>query len=332
MRHNQVNMRRILVRVPQWLGDAVVSTVFLTRLKTLHSEASLSVLTVPHLAPLFETHPAVDKVLLLPYPKGSIWDAIGIMKPERFDAVYILPRSFRTILEARGAGIPRRFGFGGGLRRLFLTDSVTADDNLPYARRYLKLIGEEMMDLETTPPLFPSKKPSRLNVDGFKRPFLGMAPVSIAPSRTWAPDRFAQLADLVLEKKGGTVILFGSASEREAVENVRKKMRGPAINTAGELDIPELGWFVSQLELLLANDSGIMHVASCFKIPSAIIFGASDPRTALPAWGRFLSIQNTNISCVPCGRNTCPRFGPYYKECLESVSVNMVDDALHGLA
>lgn len=332
-------MRRILVRVPQWLGDAVVSTVFLARLKSLHPEASLSVWAPARVAGVFEGHPAVDRIITLPYPAGSIFSAARAVKNEEFDAVYILPRSLRTGLEAWLSRIPKRIGFDDAPRRWLLTQTHSYDENLIYPRRYLKLIGEEHLALDSVAPYFPSRKPDLAKLErlagrpfsSWKKPFLGVAPVSIAPSRTWPADRFAGMADRYIQKHGGTVILFGSPAEKNRVQEVRKKVESPVVDTSGELDLAELGWMMSQLNFLFANDSGLMHVASCFKIPSIIIFGASDPRTALPVWGRFVPIQNTNIACVPCGRNVCVRFGPFHNECLNTISVNIVDDALEAL-
>jgi heptosyltransferase II len=104
---------------------------------------------------------------------------------------------------------------------------------------------------------------------------------------------------------------------------------GPAaIDTAGRLNLPQLGWLVSQLDKFLGNDSGLMHVAAAFKIPSVVLFGASEPKWALPQTGTFRAIQHPEVFCVPCLRNECVRLGTGYKECQAKITVEEVFSAL----
>lgn len=320
---------KILVRVPQWLGDAVVSTVFLSRLRAQHPNAEIAVAAAPGVAPVFETHPDVNEVIQLPYPKGTVFAAARKLKERHFDEVYILPRSFRTALESFLAGIPKRIGYGGDLRRLLLTDVRSYDSNHVYAHRYLALIGEENFPLINVRPYFPSAPPPV--PPELKKPVLGIGPSSVAPARTWFPERFIEVANRFLKERGGTVVLFGSPSERAASDRVRQGIKGNCIDTTGGLKLPELGWFVSQCDLMLVNDSGLMHVASAFQVPTAVLFGPSEPRHAIPAWGKFIPIQHGEISCVPCLRNECVRFGDGYMACMKAITPAEVDAALNIL-
>jgi heptosyltransferase-2 len=261
-----------------------------------------------------------------------VWRVAEKIRAKSFDEVYILPRSFRTALEMWLARIPRRIGFSGDMRSLMLTEVVPYDSHLLYAQRYLKLIGEEKVNLEENPPIFPRKELDRAKEEllfkgplrKLKRPLFAMAPASIAPARMWEPGRFSEVASKILEERGGTVVLFGSKSEQNITAMVGSKIKGAVVDTAGQLDLPELGWVLSQCDFLLANDSGLMHVASCFQVPSVVLFGPSDPTYALPPWGRFVPIQHKEISCVPCLRNHCVRLGDHYKECMNTIGVSEV--------
>jgi heptosyltransferase-2 len=275
----------------------------------------------------------VNEVVSLPYPNGNVWTAAAELAKRGFDLAYILPRSLRSALESASARIPKRIGFGGDLRRFLLTEAVSYDEKLLYAHRYLKLIGEEQLPLSQAQPYFPSEKPT----DGvaaalaqrLQGQILGIAPISIAPSRTWAPERFAQVAAAFLKRTAGTVVLFGAPSERVRIEAIARQIgHESVINTAGHLDLPQLGWFISKCSAFVANDSGLMHVAACFKIPSVIAFGASEPARALPPWGRFTAIQHPEIFCVPCLRNHCVRFGDDHNACLKAITVTEIDSAL----
>lgn len=311
--------KKILVRAPQWLGDAVVSTIFLERLRRLNADGEIHVLCPPALRSLFEACPAVTAVMTLPYGSGGTVFQVGRhIRAGRFDEMYILPRSLRSWLEAFLGGVPNRIRFGR---------KIPYDAMLLYPHRYLKLIGEEKLAPSEFKPFFP-KSDETAWLTSAQKPILGLAPASIAPARTWDTKRFAQVADLFLKKYRGTVVLFGSSSEKAICSALKEAIAGPVIDTSGQLDLPPLGALISRCDAFLANDSGLMHVAAAFNIPTVAVFGASDPHTALPANGKVKAIQNNKVPCVPCHRNYCPRFGMFNRECLTSIQVEEVFAAL----
>ncbi len=322
-------MAKILVRVPQWLGDVVVSTLFLTRLKNKYPGAEIDVLAVPSVKPVFEKHPAVRSVVTLPYSDGgSVWEAARVLKKENYDVAYILPRSFRSALESWLARIPRRIGYKGDLRQLLLTEAIPYDENKLYPHRYLKLIGEENLRLDNLSPYFPKEESDLTR--GCPRPFLGIAPSSVAPARTWDADRFAAVARWFIKEKKGTVFLFGSPKEKSVTQSVAQQTGPSVVDTAGRVSLPQLGGLMAQMDAFVGNDSGLMHVASTFKISSVILFGPSDPTWALPPFGRFIPLQDRSISCVPCLRNECVRIGEFYKVCQKSLTPDHVIAALRN--
>jgi heptosyltransferase-2 len=329
---------RIVVRVPQWLGDAVVSTVFVSRLRRRFPAAHIAVACRPYLEPVFAGHPHLDAVVPLPKSAGT-FGAARLLKEGRFDTAYVLPKSARTALEPWLAGIPRRIGFGGDLRRVLFTATRRYRFDLLYPRRYLALLDDDGVDLEATPPHFPSAEPppDRLAAifDGpperRPRPFLALAPASIAPARTWDADRFTETVRRFQRDHGGTVILIGTEKERAVIDGIKAQLTGPVVDTGGKLSLPELGWLISQCDRFLANDSGLMHVAACFRVPTVIPFGSSDPKLILPPWGTFAGPYRQVIDCQPCRRNHCVRFAPLVNACLKAVTVDDVSAELDRL-
>lgn len=323
------NARSIVVRAPQWLGDAIVATIFLDRLKKRFPSATLSVLAPPGVAPIYEGLPEVSEVIRLPTPASEI-------RRRNFDVAYILPRSLRTALEMALARVPRRIGYAGDFRRLLLTDAVPYDPSLLYAHRYLRLIGEEALPLADIQPRFPEARPDaetqralfgRLAAD-LPRPILGVGPASVAPSRTWPAERFAAVARQFLKETNGSVLVFGSPAEAAVAERIAAAAGSNAINTAGKINLPQLGWAMNLCDAVVVNDSGLMHVAAAFGKEGVVVFGASDPRFALPPSGRMMPLQRRDLFCVPCLRNHCVRFGAGQIECLKSIGADAVMDLL----
>jgi len=331
-------MSRIVVRVPQWLGDAVVSTVFLRRLRRRHPDAFIGVACRPALAPVFETFPIVNAVVKLPAEEGT-FGAARNLKSHHFDAAYILPMSARTALEPWLAGIPRRIGFGGDLRALLLTETRRYRYDVLYPRRYLALLDDAGDDLTSTPPHFPNPILSEERErelfggawDALAHPILGLAPASVAPARTWPAERFTEVAQRFQKETGGTVILIGTAKERPVVDQIADQLDGCVVDTSGRLSLSELGSIISRCDRFLANDSGLMHVAACFGVPTVIPFGSTDPTLILPPWGRFAGPYHQVIECQPCRRNHCARFGDYRFACLKAVSADEVSAAFPPL-
>jgi heptosyltransferase-2 len=140
-----------------------------------------------------------------------------------------------------------------------------------------------------------------------------------------------EIANRFLETYNGTVVLFGSARERAASAALHDQIKGPVVETTGGLDLKELGTMIRQCDALVVNDSGLMHVAAACGVPFVAIFGPSDPKVAFPTYARGAALQHPEVACVPCLRNTCPRFGAYYLECQKKVTVTEVFDALRTL-
>jgi heptosyltransferase II len=332
-----VSESRIVVRVPQWLGDAVVSTVFLRRLRNRFPGAFIAAACRPALAPVFESMPGLNTVVSLPKEEGT-FGAGRTLKAQGFDTAYVLPQSARTALEPWLAGIPRRIGFGGDIRRFLFTETRPYRFDLLYPKRYLALLDDRAEDILSTPPFFPSTEPSASRMtelfggpwEALKKPVLGIVPASIAPARTWPTSRFAEVARRFQASTGGTVLLIGTAKEKPIIDEVRSALTGPVVDTSGRLSLPELGFAISRCDRLLCNDSGLMHVAACFNVPTVIPFGSSDPAVILPPWGKFNGPYHQVIDCQPCRRNHCARFGEVRFACLKAVSVEEVTSALQS--
>ncbi|MBD0347980.1 MAG: glycosyltransferase family 9 protein [Thermoleophilia bacterium] len=120
-----------------------------------------------------------------------------------------------------------------------------------------------------------------LEIDG---DYACVHPGSRLPSRRWAPESFAAVADAVAER-GLRVVLTGSESERPITGAVAAAMREPAVDVAGRTSLGALGALLERARLLVSNDTGVSHVAAALRVPSVVVFTASDPRRWAPLDG-----------------------------------------------
>jgi ADP-heptose:LPS heptosyltransferase len=147
------------------------------------------------------------------------------------------------------------------------------------------------------------------------------------PSRRWPAERFAQVAD-ALAKAGLQVVLTGTAGEKELVARLAQAMHAPALELAGRTTLGGLAALVARARVVVANDTGISHIAAALKAPSVIVANGSDPRRWAPLDRELHRVLWHPTECRPCGHYDCPIGHP----CALGVSAGRVTDEALGLA
>jgi ADP-heptose:LPS heptosyltransferase len=125
------------------------------------------------------------------------------------------------------------------------------------------------------------------------------------PSRRWPLDRFAQVADAVYEA-GFKVIITGTGTEVALADAVRERMRHPAVSLAGRTSLGALAALVARVRLVIANDTGVSHVAAALRTPSVIVASGSDTRRWAPLDHQRHHVLSHDVPCRPCAYRVCP--------------------------
>jgi ADP-heptose:LPS heptosyltransferase len=125
------------------------------------------------------------------------------------------------------------------------------------------------------------------------------------PSRRWPAERFAAVAD-ALAKQGLQIVLTGTPGEKDIVAGVARHMRAPAVDLAGRTSLGGLAALVARARLVLANDTGISHIAAALQAPSVIVASGSDPRRWAPLDRRRHRVLWHPAACRPCAHAACP--------------------------
>lgn len=330
-------MEKILVRAPNWLGDAVMSTPFLKRLRETRPDAALDVLCPPGLAEIFEGFPGVRSIIRM---EGGLPALARRLKAARYDTGYILPPSFSSALLFFLAGIPERIGYAADFRRFFLNRALPLDERYHYVRRYLGLLGEAGREAGAEDLFFPVPQAEERRAKPFlaalgvewRPPFLAVAPGSRAPARRWFPGRFAELINGLAETEWPTVLLLGAPGDMPFARDVAERCRRPVVNLCGRTPLTALGDILRHCGALVANESGLMHVAWAVGTPTVALAGPSEPRLTSPFGAKVRILQHREVPCVPCVKNECYRAGEGYKECLKQIASGEAREALEELA
>jgi heptosyltransferase-2 len=322
-------VRRVLVRAPNWVGDAVMSLPVLAGLRRLFPLAEITVLAVPRVAPLFVAHPGVAEIIRYPSGRGKwqvLWDLRG-----RFDVALALPNSMESALELWLVGVPSRVGYNTDARRLFLREAVSGRRELAglhtvfYFLGLLKALGGVATFTPPTLYLEPEEEDhgarflAECGLPG-PGPWVGLSPgAAYGPAKRWPPARFAALGGVLQREFGARLVLLGGNDERPVADLVKEHLPGPVVDLVGRTKLREALGILSQLKLLVTNDSGLMHAAAALSVPLVALFGSTDPGATGPFTPRATVIRHP-WPCSPCFQRTCE----VGYACLDAISVDEV--------
>jgi heptosyltransferase-2 len=342
---------RILVVLPSWVGDLVMATPTLRALRKRFAGALITFCARPVLADVIAGARWADEVVHWEpkRKKGRGRELIAVagrLRRPRFDWAILLANSFRSALLVRLAGVRRRIGYDRDGRGWLLTD------RLPVTRVKGRIAVTRMVDyygglaeylgcdapgdeLELfSDPADDEAIEERLRLAGLagRRPLVVISPgASFGASKLWLPERFAALADRLIEAHGAGVVISCAPGE----EAIARRIAGLARREVLVFDDPvtTLGQFKSLIrrcDLLINNDTGPRHLAKAFRRPVVTIFGPTHPGwtdTDYPL-ERKVSVP---VDCSPCQKKVCPLSGPSELCCMKGVTVEMVAGAADEL-
>lgn len=320
--------RNILVRAPNWIGDAVMCEPAVRGLQSLFPEAQLTILAKPAVSELFIAHPGLHSVLVYDDTGAHAgisgkWSLAGMLRRHRFDLAVLFQNAFEAAFLAWLAGIPRRYGYATDGRVLFLTEPVAVRSRavpvhqVEYYWNLLRPLG--MAGGATLPALFVSADEDRLldtrltsaGIDSSDL-IIGINPGSTYGSaKRWLPDRFADVVKRLVrqleqaESAHVAVVILGAKGEESLGKGIAAQLDRRSVVLSGATTIRELMAVVKRCRLLITNDTGPMHIAAAFGVPVVAVFGPTDWRTTAP-YGQERSIVREPVDCAPCLLRECP--------------------------
>jgi heptosyltransferase-2 len=318
----------IAVRVPNWVGDAVMAMPTVGALSTLAPDR-LVLVAHRRVAGLFQTAGLGREVLVMGSSRWPSLVAAALRLRRRKCGVgLVMPDSFSSALQMWLAGVPRRVGFRSELRGAFMTAQLTKPRWSHLCEQYSHLLpAGAQYDGRVRVPV--SEADSRkveglLESKGVKE---GSSLVLLAPgasygeTKMWPASGYVRLSELLGRSEQAVVALVGTAAERELCESMRRESRVPVLNLAGETSLGELAALSSEAALFVGNDSGAAHVAASSGCPVVIIVGSTDPSWTVPR-GDAVAVVQKRVSCSPCFLKKCP----YGLECLTGIDPECVHE------
>jgi heptosyltransferase-2 len=331
-------LERILVRLPNWLGDVVMAAPSVAALAEASPRAEVVAASRPQFAPLAARLPGVARVLPLPHRRGlgALRRDADAVRAERCDAAVVFPRSTRAALPTALARVPVRVGFSSEGRSPWLTHPVRGWRRLRLEHRseyYAALLGPFGLAPKGPWRLVPPDDALR-----WADEFLAAAPgrragrpvvafeagASYGPAKRWPVERFAAVARDLVSSGAADVVVIGTEDARPVEDEVAARSGQPVLRATGRTDLLRLAALLSRSAALLSNDTGPMHLASAVGTPVVALFGATDPRISGPRGGPSRVLYE-KVPCSPCFLRHCPVPG---HPCLAGLSVERVREAV----
>jgi heptosyltransferase II len=337
--------RTVLVRAPNWIGDAVMCEPAVRGLRSLFPQAELTMLAKPAIAELFALDPSLNGILVYDDRRAHAglsgkWALAGTLRQHHFDLAVLFQNAFEAAFLAWLAGIPRRYGYATDGRVFFLTEPVAVPDGpvpmhqVEYYWNMLRPLG--MIGGAGPPTLLVSADEERM-IDGrlasagvdASNLIIGINPGSTyGGAKRWLPDRFADVAKRLmrrLERSEGAhvvVVILGAKGEESLGKAIAAQLGGRSVVLSGETTIREVMAVVKRCRLLITNDTGPMHIAAACGVPVVAVFGPTDWRTTAP-YGQARSIVREAVDCAPCLLRECP----IDHRCMTRISADRVYEA-----
>jgi heptosyltransferase-2 len=331
---------KIVVRGTNWIGDAVMTIPALRELRRIFAGAHITLCTRSWAEGIFADADFIDEIL--PFDKAgssfrTVFRQANIWREKKFDLAVLFTNSFESAVLAKLGKASRRFGYATEKRSFLLTESFPVPiwkNSRHEIFYYLNLVAEVEKSLfgETTvrenQPRFALEVSSdrkaeakkileNHGVDSSKKTVaLGVGSTNSRAKR-WHAESYARLNDLLQSELNANVILVGAKDEIDVSAEVVDKARLKPVVLTGKTNLSQAVAVLSEVDLLVANDMGLAHVASATDTKTLVIFGPTNDKTTRPLGSEII---RKNVECSPCMLRDCP----IDHRCMTRISPNEV--------
>ncbi|MGA8865126.1 MAG: lipopolysaccharide heptosyltransferase II [Gallionella sp.] len=327
-------MYKILIIAPSWVGDAMLMQPMLMRLRQRHPECRIDVLAPQWTSALLNAMSEVDEVIINPFPHGALMLGGRLqlgkqLRNTHYDQAIVLPNSLKSALVPFFAHIPLRTGYVGETRYGLINDARKLNKKLLplMVERYAQL-AEDRQGTIPRPLANPRLEVSAAQCDTtlHKLALTTDKPVAVfcpgaeyGPAKRWPKTYFAEIAQR-LRNHGYAVWLVGSAKDRDIADTIIALGNSDCRNLCGKTDLSDAIALLSLAQLVISNDSGLMHLAAALDRPMLALFGSSSPQFT-PPLSAHAEVISLDLKCSPCFKRECP-LGHF--NCMKQITPDMV--------
>jgi len=290
---------RILIELPSWLGDTVMATPAIENLFDFHKHAEFILIGSSISIEILKNHPKVTNTHIL---------------DKKYLSLFLLTRKLGKF--------DKYFSFRNSIRSNFFIFFISSDLKFKYKRnsfqnshqvnKYNKFINQSLnIDLpEKSLTIYSDISLKKLSKEiTKKKPMLGINPgASYGNAKRWYPEEFALVAAELSNQYD--IFIIGGPNEKLIAMDIEKLLVQQGVtnyqNLSGKTSISELIQLISIFDLFITGDSGPMHLAACYKVPTVSIFGPTNDNETSQWNNKKSVILKKRLDCQPCMKRICP--------------------------
>ncbi len=338
--------KKILVLRYRFIGDTILTVPFLRNLRYAEPDAFITWVVAPGSAEVIKGIPYVDELIY--------WDPLTIHADARgthrtfsakldfikklrrtgYDKVYVLKRSLSSAIMALLAGAGKRVGFNTEGRGLLLTTRVKYRQDQHEVENFLDVLRADSIEVKDNYLEAWLTEEERSGAELFfesagvkpEETVIGIHPFAANPTRAWHLDNFIAVANQLQAKYGARILIFGGPRDSGALPAIRTALPVPSLEAVGTTTLRQSMALLSRCQLLICNDSGIMHLAASLQVPLVALFGPQSPLKFGP-WGDNSRVVYSSFPCSPCKQKFFTECEPSLRRkpfCIEAITVDEV--------
>ncbi len=327
------------------IGDILLTTPVVRLLKAQFPDCQIDFVVKEEYAELLADNPNIAQLYC--YSKTDSQRSLAKIKDQikakRYDLIVDLHKNFRSYYLSLGGRAHRVVRYRKDTIQRFLLVKFKLYRNrpiIPIYQRYLNALlpyhlPEALVRLEIFIPDHVAKKVAKQFASSLERPvgpIIGIAPGAKHETKRWTAEGFGAVIRFFIEHHHANILLFGSAADGEFINQIHHSHRAPVLNVAGQLSLLETAALMNHCDLMLTNDSGLMHLATALKKKVVAIFGSTTEHLGFfPYLTEHIVVENSSLDCRPCshiGRSRCPK--GHFK-CMRDISAEQVILAMERL-
>ena len=287
---------RVLIELPTWLGDCVMATPAIENIVNFDNDVQITFIGSFVAIEAMKNHPKVVKTVVLDKKYG------------------VLYKTARNLGE-----FDYFFSFRSSLRSKFLKFLISAKNKYQFDKnkyqnrhqveKYNDFINDSLKSSFSADKLVLHVDNLKLNTNSSSLPILGINPgASYGSAKRWYPQEFAKVASELSNEYD--IVIFGGSGETDIAGDIEQALIDSSVtnykNLTGNTTITELINKIANLDLFITGDSGPMHVAAAFQVPTVAIFGPTKDKETSQWMNKKNIIVKKNLDCQPCMKRTCP--------------------------
>jgi len=339
MKLNEIN--KILIIKPSSLGDIIHSLPTLVELRKLYPESYIAWVIFTHFAEILYGNQYLNEIILWNRYSGPI-EFINMMKyirDKHFDLVIDLQGLARTALISFYSGAKYKLGVPGlkELSYLFIKEVGPYSKSQHAIERNLTII--RFLGYEPNSKLFPinispgdeqyAKSFLSKNRYNFKKNLVGISPSAGIKQKMWEPEKFASIANKLIETYDCYIIIFGTEKDINIAEKIIELIRNKnnVINAINKTSLKQLCALIKFCSIFIGNDTGPLHIAAALNVPTIGLYGPSNPEQLGP-YNKNSTFIWKKLECSPCGTK------PNCKNniCMKQITVEEVYEKIKNIS